>query len=388
MCTEKLYYKNEYIKEFDAVVLDCRAVDKGFYAVLDKTAFFPEGGGQKADTGFIGMAKVTDVHEENGVIKHFVDRELKIGESYGCSLEWDKRFSRMQNHSGEHIISGLAHSLYGCENVGFHMDEDCMTVDFDKELTAEELDLIEQKANRAVYDNKDIICYFPNEKELANIVYRSKLDITENVRLVNIVGVDLCACCAPHVLKTGEIGVIKITDFMRHRGGIRITVKCGSLAFSDYCHKHTEVRTTSELLSAKQYEISKAVERLLNENDLQKHRFKDFKFKVAENCFNNFKTVGQAAYYISEFYDADMARFSVNRGMNVYELCVVFFGDDETGYSYIAGSNSMNLKPFVDSLNANLNGRGGGRGTMVQGKVLAVSSEISAYFQNTESLSF
>lgn len=382
MYTEKLYYNDAYINNFKAKVLLCEPWEKQFYVVLDKTAFFPEGGGQKADTGSIGTASVLDVQEENGVIKHFTDRELQTGTEYECRIDWEKRFSRMQNHSGEHIVSGIVHSLYGYDNVGFHMEEEYVTVDFNGELTREQLDDIEEKANSVIYRNEDIICYFPNESELTGLDYRSKLDLTENVRLVKIGDTDLCACCAPHVLKTGELGVIKILDFMRHRGGVRIVMKCGYNALHDYREKYGSVYAVSNLLSAKQQEIAVFVERLMNENDSLKRSFYEFKQKTAEADKENLVFNNDISYFITTCYDADMMRTLTNYGMTVSELCVVFSGNDEDGYAYIAGSSSLDMRSVAKKINSALNGRGGGRDTMIQGKASASKTEITDFISD------
>lgn len=382
MKTEKLYYVDGYIKKFNARVLSCESVGELFCAVLDKTAFFAEGGGQKADTGFIGEAKVIDVLEENGELRHFIDKPLEPEKEYACAIDWDKRFSRMQNHSGEHIVSGIVHGIYGFDNVGFHMEEDYVTVDFNGELTRAQLDVIEDKANRIVYKNEDIICYFPNPDELKTLDYRSKLDLKADVRIVKIGDTDMCACCAPHVSKTGEIGVIKILDFMRHRGGVRLVMTSGKTALNDYREKYSQVYNVSGLLSAKQSEISTAVERLKNEADETRREFNDFKQQIAQADCKNLKFVDKASYFISEYYDVNMMRTIVNFGMEKSTVCFVFSGDDNKGYSYIIGSNSLDMREVAKTVNTALNGRGGGRDGMIQGKVSANEKEL-LHFLNT-----
>lgn len=381
--TEKLFYEDAYIKEFNARVLSCEENGNNYKIILDKTAFFPEGGGQKADIGFISDTVISDVQEIDGQIIHFADKPLNVGECYDCSINWELRFSRMQNHSGEHIVSGIVNSLFGYDNVGFHMEDDYVTVDFSGELTREQLDMIEEKSNFAVYSNYNINCYFPDSESLEKLDYRSKLDLTENVRLVEIENTDLCACCAPHVKMTGEIGLIKILDFMRHRGGVRIVMKCGSDALHDYRKKYTSVYEISNLLSAKQDNVSSYVENTLNELDKVRKEFYDFKISVAENDKHKLVTSGDCAYLISGIYDAEMMRTIANFGMENNKICLVFSGNDNDGYSYIAGSNSLNMKDVAKTVNSALNGRGGGRDTMIQGKVTASKEEIVTFIENT-----
>ena len=325
MKTERLYYSDSYTKEFSALVISCEKLEKGFKVVLDKTAFFPEGGGQKADTGFIGEARVSDVQEAEDVIYHFVDKELEVSSEYICKLDWEQRFLRMQSHSGEHIVSGVVHSLFGFDNVGFHMEEDYVTVDFSGELTREQLDEVEEKTNRYIYDNIEIECFFPSEYEIENLDYRSKLDLKEGVRLVKIGEADLCACCAPHVKRTGEIGVVKIFDFMRHRGGVRIVMKSGLKALLDYREKYTSVYDVSVMLSSKQHEIASYVDKKLKENENLQRSFTSFKMQIAENDKENLSFIGDTALFITSFYDSDMMRELANFGMTQKELCVILY---------------------------------------------------------------
>ncbi len=382
MITERLYYNDSYIREFKATVISCVKTEKLFRIVLDKTAFFPEGGGQKADTGFIGNEKVLDVQEIDGEIYHFVENELKVSCEYNCEINWEQRFFRMQSHSGEHIVSGIVNSLYGYDNVGFHMEEDYVTVDFSGELTREQLDDIEDKANRVIYDNVEITCFFPDEKEIEVLNYRSKLDLKENVRLVKIGETDLCACCAPHINRTGEIGVIKILDFMRHRGGVRIVMKSGFKALLDYREKYKSVYDSSVLLSSKQNEIAAFVEKKIEETALLQRTYSDFKMKVVENDKGNLSIIGESAIFFSSFYDSDMMRELANYGMTKKELSVIFSGNEQNGFSYVIGSLSIDLNKFIKKFNSDLNGRGGGRGTMIQGKVSATKQEILSFFES------
>lgn len=384
MKTEKLYYSDSYIKEFDAVVISCDKTEKGYKVVLDKTAFFPEGGGQQADTGFIGDAVVSDVQEADEVIYHYIDKELTVSDEYTCKINWEQRFLRMQSHSGEHIVSGVVRSLFGYDNVGFHMEEDYVTVDFSGELTREQLDEVEEKTNRYIYDNIEIECFFPNENEIESLDYRSKLDLKEGVRLVRIGKADLCACCAPHVKRTGEIGVVKILDFMRHRGGVRIVMKSGLKALYDYREKYTSVYDVSVMLSSKQYEIASYVEKKIKENESLHRSFNDFKMQIAENDKENLYYIGDVAVFVTSFYDSDMMRELANYGMTQREICVILSGNEENGFSYVAGSLNFDLMKFAKHFNSALNGRGGGRGTMIQGKVAATKENITNYFNNLD----
>lgn len=380
--TEKLFYKDSYVREFDAEVISCEASGDKFKVVLDKTAFFPEGGGQRPDTGIIDNAIVSDVREIEGVVYHYTDKPLSVGIMCRCAIDWDIRFRRMQNHTGEHIVSGIVHSMYGYNNVGFHMDDDSVTVDFSGELTREQLDEIEDKANEAIYSNYKINCFFPEVNALDAYAYRSKLELTENVRLVEIENIDLCACCAPHLKTTAEVGIIKILDFMRHRGGVRIVIKSGMDALLDYREKYKSVYEVSGLLSSKQREISKAVERLQTENDSLRREFYQFKMSLAENAKDNIIYSNDYSYIILNGFDADMMREVANYGAEKSSVSFVYSGCDGDGYSYIICSHSLDLKMLGKYHNDSLNGRGGGRDSMIQGKCIANKNDIELFINS------
>ena len=379
MTTEKLYYIDSHLFDFEATVLDCRQVEKGWAVILDRTAFFPEGGGQLADTGFIGAAPVRDVQEQGGEILHFCGEALPVGAHLPCRVEREQRLVRMQNHSGEHIVSGLAHKRYGCENVGFHMGEDCMTIDFDRELSWQQLMEIETLANEAVRENLPVLCSFPEGEVLQTLEYRSKLDLTENVRIVEIPGIDRCACCAPHVERTGEIGLIKILDAERHRGGVRLSLCCGMLALRDYRVKQENIAAISQALSAKRHETAGAVSRLLSEQQKNKERIAALSMELArlkaEDCP---ATEGNLCVF-DNVLDEVALRELVNLLMEKCGgIAAAFSGSDETGYRYIMGSRRVDLRRCAKEINRLIDGRGGGKPQMIQGSATADAERIRA----------
>ena len=265
--TEKLFYKDSYTREFQARVLSCTECKGSYQAVLTRTAFFPEGGGQSADTGFFYTEDgreipVTDVQEKDGIVFHYITSPVKAGEKIKGKLDFEERFSKMQQHTGEHIISGLVNRHFGYHNVGFHLGTEEVTMDYDGILTQEDLEQIEMEANQAVAENIPVVVLYPSEEELKNITYRSKIEIEGQVRIVQIPGYDSCACCAPHVKETGSIGLIKIVGAIHYKGGMRVSMLCGFRALSDYRMKERNVVKISNLLSAKQEDTAQAVERL------------------------------------------------------------------------------------------------------------------------------
>ncbi len=378
--TEKLYDKDAYISSFCAKVVECSENKDGYRIVLDKTAFFPEGGGQKSDTGKIGNVNIYDVREENGRIYHFADGALCIGEEYECTLDFEARFRKMQNHSGEHIVSGLIHSLFGFDNVGFHLGSQDVTMDYNGILTRDDILKIEYFANKACSENLDIIACYPMADELKNMQYRSKLSLSENVRIVEIPGYDRCACCAPHVKKTGEIGFIKLLDFIKYKGGVRIHMKCGFDALDDYNEKYRNVSETAQRLSVKQSEVSEAVKRLEGELSDKKRECAELMKKLILSKLEAKPPCEGNLIIFEDGLDADTQRAAANFGKGRCSgIFGIFSGDDKGGYRYILASENVKLVSFVKE-NIKLTGGGGGSDEMMQGMYKCTRAEIEKAF--------
>lgn len=380
--TEKLYDLDSHLRTFTATVRHCEPAEDGFRVVLNRTAFFPEGGGQPADTGTLGGATVLDVQEERGEIVHKTDRPLEIGAQVLGEIDWPQRFRRMQGHSGEHIISGIVHRDFGYDNVGFHLGDHAITMDYNGELTWEQLMEIERLANEAVWRNVPVQAEYPTQEALASLEYRSKLDLLENVRIVTVKGYDVCACCAPHVSFTGEIGAIKIVDSMRHRGGVRLTILCGSDAQTDYRRKHDRIADISAMLSARQRDVVPAVERLQNEISALKQTISDLNQKLNAQRLQALPETSGNLCIVDEFDDAVAMRELVNAGMQrACGVCAAFSGTDDTGYRYIIGSLHTDLRARAKEINTALSGKGGGQPAMIQGSCTAPRTVIEAFFE-------
>ena len=379
--TEKLYYLDSHLFEFEATVLAAREEKRGWEIVLDRTAFFPEGGGQPADTGTIGRARVLDVHEREGEIRHLCDRELAPG-TYACAVDREKRLRRMQNHSGEHIFSGLTHQKFGAENVGFHMAADCMTIDFDKDLSFEQLSEIEYEANLAVRANIPVRTFYPSPEELKALEYRSKKELAGAVRIVEIAGIDRCACCAPHVNATGEIGAIKLLTAERHRGGVRLSLICGMDALDDYRRKQDSAAAISALLSAKRDEIAPAVERLLESEAKLKERASILGMRCAALRAEAIAPTEGNICLFDEGLSEAAARELVNRLTEKTDgVAALFLADGAGQWRYIIGSRRVDLRSAAKAINAGVSGRGGGRPEMIQGSAAASEKEIASFFE-------
>ncbi len=380
--TEKLYYADSHMKEFTARVTSCEHDGKRWCVTLDRTAFFPEGGGQAADSGYIGDVRIFDVHEKGGKILHYAENEIPVNAEYPCRIDWDQRFRRMQNHSGEHIVSGIVNKRFGYDNVGFHLAEDYVTLDFNGELTAEELASVELAANKAVWENVTITTEFPEPEVLKTLEYRSKLDLTEDVRIVTIEGYDKCACCAPHVSRTGEIGIIKLIDIMKHRGGVRVTMLCGIDAYNDYAQKQDSAAEISALLSAKRSDIAIAVKKFYDELQNEKYQSTELKKTILKEAGEKLETIeGNYCFFYTSAFDINSLRTLVNEAMKrCGGIAAAFSGNDETGYNYVMGSAHIDLRAKSKEINAAISGRGGGSPEMIQGSAKATRAEIEKYF--------
>ncbi|MBQ5338551.1 MAG: alanyl-tRNA editing protein [Oscillospiraceae bacterium] len=388
MKTEKLYDKNAYLRNFTAKVLSCepladakkRTDDAAYAVILDRTAFFPEGGGQTADTGNLGNAVVCDVQEIDGEIVHLVDVPLPVGEELAAELDWEVRFRKMQNHTGEHLISGIVHSQFGYDNVGFHLGTDGVTVDFSGVLTASELEFVEYIANRVVGLNVPVTVSYPTPEECAVMEYRSKLDLTENVRIVTIEGWDVCACCAPHVTHTGAVGGIKILSCENWKGGVRIRMLCGLDARDDYQKRLTQTVRISNLLSCKQLEAADAVERLMKQSQAEREESAKLRRALLDSKIAALHETDGNLVIFDDLLDNNNLRNLVNAGVPLCGgVCAAFQGNDTDGYRYIIGSQSVKLRAWAKEFNSALSGRGGGSEEMIQGTVTAKAEDIRAY---------
>lgn len=381
--TDKLYYESSHRKDFEAQVISCEPEGEGYKVVLDKTVFFPEGGGQYADTGTLDEAKVLDVHEKQGVIYHWCDRAIEVGSCVTARICWEERFEKMQQHSGEHIVSGLVHEKFGYNNVGFHLGGDYCTMDFDGPVTKDELKEIERLANEAVYQNLKIEVSYPSKEALEQMEYRSKIEIEGQVRIVTVPGYDVCACCAPHVNYTGEIGMIKLVNMINYKGGERITMLCGRRALRDYDAKDENVKEISALLCAKELETAEAVRHLKQEQESLKgayssQRQKLLTYRAQEIPVEEGGKTAVFACDIAGNEPRELMNLLLEKGA---EICGVFAGTDEEGYRYVIGSRTEDVRPIGKMMNDAFEGRGGGKPVMVQGTLRGKKEEMKEFWE-------
>lgn len=378
--TEKLYYSDGHLSRFTARVTSCEKEDGVWAVKLDRSAFFPGGGGQEADEGVLSDMKLLGLREEGEDIVHLTPAPLEPGALVEGRIDWPLRFSRMQGHSGEHILSGTVHRLFGYDNVGFHMGEEAITIDFSGELSREDLSRAELEANRAIWRDVPVRTLLPTPGELAAMDYRSKKELTGQVRIVEIEGVDLCACCAPHVSHSGEVGLLKIIDSMRHRGGTRLTLLCGEAALLDYEALHENNAAVSAALSAKRLETGGAIARVMAEQEERRAELTKLKRELLQLKAAALRpTEGSICIFESDI-DMITLRELVNAGSELAgKVCAGFAGTDGD-YKYIIGSRTVSLRARAKEINAAIDGRGGGSDAMIQGTSRARREDIERYF--------
>jgi alanyl-tRNA synthetase len=424
--TEKLFYQDSHRKRFTAKVVQVMTDGGRCRIELDRTAFFPEGGGQYADTGTLCLHpdgkkeqifQVTDVQEENGIVWHYgkpvpgaeeectsLSETWKSGREVSGEIDWQERFTKMQQHSGEHIVSGLVHARFGYDNVGFHLGTEDCTMDFNGTITKDQLREIEWKANEAVAKNLDILVSYPSREELATLDYRSKIEIEGQVRIVTVPGYDVCACCAPHVDKTGEIGMIKLTNVQRYKGGVRVTMLCGFRALADYDRKADAAKQISAALCAKEDETAEAVQHLKGECAALRQELEEQKKVLLAYKAKEVPAGDRTVCLFERKLEGDAPRELMNLVLDAgHEICAVFSvaGDgkkenakSQTGadgsprpenpalqYRYVIGSRKWDMRSLVKELNRQFDGRGGGKSEMVQGSLTGNEEELRVWIQ-------
>ena len=376
----KLFENDSYLTRFTARVLSCAQGKKGYDVTLDQTAFFPEGGGQPYDTGTLGGVQVLEVHDRGGQIVHTCAGPLEVGSQVEGIVDWERRLDHMQQHSGEHIVSGLAHAKYGCDNVGFHMGSDVVTIDLNVELDQQQLEELELEANRYLWQDRPVQLLYPTADELERMDYRSKKAIQGQVRIVTFPGADTCACCGTHVRSAGQVGLIKLLSVQRFRDGVRIELVCGGRALRYVNAMVAQNRHISNLLSTKAAETGRGVERLLEENHQLKARLtamEDARFRALAEQYTG---AGDVLLF-EEGLTPDGLRRLCDAVLNVCGgRCACFSGDDAGGYAYAVGQRGGDLRAFSKDLNQALGGRGGGKPDFVQGRVSAGREQIEGYF--------
>ncbi len=365
MVKNTLYYENAYIEKFESIVKECIKENEKIKVVLENTAFYPEGGGQPSDTGVIDDVKVFRVEEKNSKIFHIVEKEIPVGKKVKCNINFKERFINMQNHTAEHIVSGLICKNFDATNVGFHIGADFITMDFNKNLSADDMKRIEILANEAIYKNIEVKTKIYENREVKNLSYRSKIDLKEDVRLVEIEGYDICACCGVHVSRTGEIGIIKLVKLEKYKSGVRIYMLVGIKALEDYDNKYNQIDKISTLLSLKLDEVYDGVLNLTTEIDSLKKERNLLKSKIFENEIALFEIKDNIVVEKENFSMNDMKNYCLKLKLKAKKVSAVI-----SDGKFIMMSDTEDLKQVFESLKIKVNLQGGGSNLVFQGKII------------------
>ena len=380
METEKLYYQDPYLTAFTARVLTCEPSKTSYLVTLDRTAFYPEGGGQPADHGTLGGVAVTDVHEKDGVVFHTCGAPVEIGTEVEGAIDWPRRFDHMQQHSGEHILSGLLCALYDCSNVGFHLGADTVTIDYDRELTWEQVLEAEKQANETIWTNTPAEITFPTPEALASLDYRSKKELTGQVRIVSFPGADCCACCGTHVARAGEVGLIKVLSCQKFREGVRLEILCGQRAYRYLSQVYEQDHAVAQLLSVKPRDTLAAVERQSAELAAAKQRMTELEDRLFSLRAQALAGRGDVLLVEPPMRPDGARKLADAVARSAGGLAAVFAGEGTSHVYALVHAGGDDISPLVKRLNSALSGRGGGRNGFAQGSVQADAAAIQDFF--------
>ena len=380
MKTRKLNYEDSHLQAFSATVLSCEETAKGYEVILDATAFYPEGGGQAADTGCLNGIRVLDTRERDETVVHFCEGPLDVGTAVEGVIDWEPRFHRMQQHSGEHIVSGNINRRYGYHNVGFHMGSDIITIDFDGVIPAEDLASIEAEANGALWQNLPVQCWYPSQQELPNVPYRTKRALPWPVRIVEVPGFDICACCGTHVKATGELGLIKLFTMMGFRGGTRMEMSCGKSALKLLNEAYEQNRQVSQAFSAKIEETGAAARRMNEVEAALKYRIVGLEKRIFSGISAEYAGKGNVVHFEENLDNNAVRDLADTIADSCGGIAAVFSGSEEAGYAFCLVTREGDLRQLGREMTKALNGRGGGKPLFQQGRVQAKKAEIEAFF--------
>lgn len=382
MKTRKLYYENPNLKEFTATVLSCTPVEAGYGVILDQTVFYPEGGGQACDLGTLGDAKVLDVQEQGEAVVHICDKPLPCGETLSGQIDWNRRFDLMQQHTGEHILSGIIHRYFGYQNVGFHVGEQVMEVDFDGPIDPKMLVRIEREANEAIWQDIPVKCWYPTQEELPQVFYRTKRALPWPVRIVQVPGYDSCACCGIHVSTTGQVGLIKILSCVKFHQGIRLELVCGARALDMVCRIFEQNKRVSQTFCAKMLETGEAAQRVSEQLAAEKFRCAGLQKQLQESIAKGYAGKENVLHFEPELSPAGIRELADRIACYCCGYAAVYSGNDTDGYGLcIVSPRLENAKALGQQAASALNGRGGGKPGCFQGKFQTTREQIEEFFR-------
>lgn len=381
MNVKKLYYEDPHIREFTACVTGCEPSEKGWRVTLSATAFYPEGGGQACDLGTLGSTRVLDVREEGEQVVHLCDSPLEVGSQVAGRIDWQRRFDLMQQHTGEHILSGLIYEKYGYHNIGFHVGKNAMEVDFDGPIPAEVLQELEKAANQAVWEDIPLKCWYPAPEELPHVFYRTKRALPWPVRIVQIPGYDSCACCGVHVKRTGEVGLIKILSCTKFHEGIRLEMLCGQRAYDYLCRIHEENRQVSQTFSAKPLQTGAAAQKAAEDLAREKLTSNTLRGRIFAGIAENCRGRENVLHYEQDLTPGQVRQLADAVAAVCSGMAAVFSGSEQSGYTLCIVSQNRDVRALGAQVCQALQGRGGGKPGAFQGSFRASKEEIEGFFR-------
>ncbi|MCD8129295.1 MAG: alanyl-tRNA editing protein [Oscillospiraceae bacterium] len=378
--TERLYDADAYRRVFSAAVCACTETAHGWEVVLDRTAFYPEGGGQPGDTGTLGGAAVLDTCFRGETLVHLCAAPLPVGATVEGQIDWPHRFELMQQHSGEHIVSGILCRMLSCDNVGFHLGAEVTVIDFSRPVPPDVLRAAEAEANTVIWENRPFRISCPTPEELAALPYRSKKALSGAVRIVACPGADICACCGTHVRAAGEIGLITLQNPKPFRGGTRMELLAGRRAFDHARAVAEQCAHISAQLSAPVLETAAAVERVLAARDAETYRAVGLENRLFSALSAPHSGAGDTLLLLSGACTPDALRRCCTTLSHTCGGRSAVFSPEADGCKYAVCVPETERGAFTRALNAALDGRGGGKGGFAQGSVSANSAAVRAYF--------
>ena len=379
MNTRKLFYEDCHLSAFTARVLECTPAEGGFQVVLDATAFYPEGGGQACDVGILGGARVLDVQENGDKVVHLCDKPLEIGAQVEGTIDWERRFDLMQQHTGEHIVSGIIHRRWGHANVGFHVGKDVMEVDFDGPIPEGALAEIEAEANRILWQNLPVRCWIPSPEELPTVTYRTKRVLPWPVRIVDVVGADCCACCGIHVATTGEVGLVKLFSCVKFHQGVRIEMACGGRAMEILNRVYEQNRLVSQAFSAKILETGAAAQKMNERLAAMEYRCAGLERRIFASIAEGYREQGNVLHFAPEL-NPGAGRDLADQISTVCAGTAWVCSGEDGNYSVCLVNKQGDVKALGQLLKERFGARGGGKPGYFQGTLPAAETEIRQFF--------
>ncbi|WP_010532363.1 alanyl-tRNA editing protein [Lentibacillus jeotgali] len=378
MITEKLYYQDPYISFFSAQIIHSNKDEKGrFYVILDQTAFYPTGGGQPNDTGTINGAHVYNVEEENGEVRHFIDRPLEENKCY-AEIDWTRRFDHMQQHAGQHILSAAYEDMYGYKTVSFHLGAENCTIDLEAPaLNEEEAKRVEERANTVILENRSIETRWVTENELSKFPLRKAVSVTDNIRLVIIPDFDYNGCGGTHPNETGQVGSVKILHWEKHKKNIRVHFVCGDRVLKQLQEKHKMIQRLTATLNAPQTDLEAAANRILQKQEDLEKTITQLEAELLEQEAH--KLIAQASikdHYklVTKIYkENSMKKLQQMANSMIHHtdgLLVLFINENDSKLQVVcARSNGIgiNMQEYIRYILPEINGKGGGNEMIVQG---------------------